>query len=139
MGKITVSIEVSNNQDLFRAEEKIISSNEIRHLTIENVMVDTGATTLCLPKKYIEQLGLPIARQIVVSTPTGEYVTNMYDNARMAYKERSTLVEVIELHDDARALLGVIPMEMLGLEVDIIKHELRLLPDHTKDTYLMVY
>jgi hypothetical protein len=91
------------------------------------------------PQKYIEQLGLPVSRQIVVSTPTGEYVTNMYDNARMAYKERSTLVEVIELHDDARALLGVIPMEMLGLEVDIIKHELRLLPDHSKDTYLMVY
>lgn len=46
---------------------------------------------------------------------------------------------MIELHDDSIPQLGVIPMEMMGLEVDVVKHELRLLPDHSKDTYLMAY
>ncbi|MBK6642000.1 MAG: hypothetical protein IPG39_12630 [Bacteroidetes bacterium] len=54
-------------------------------------------------------------------------------------KGRNAIVEVIELHDDASPLLGVIPMEMLGLEFDVIKHELRLLPDNSKDTYLLAY
>ena len=134
-----ITIEVSNNKDLLKAEENIISSNEIRTLTLENVLVDTGATTLCLPKKYIEQLGLPASREVVVSTATGEYVTNIYSNAMLSIKGRNAIVEVIELHDNASVLLGVIPMKILGLEVDVIKHELRLFPDHSKDTYLLAY
>lgn len=139
MGKVVITIEVINNKDLLKAEENIISPAEIRTLTLENVLVDTGATTLCLPKKYIEQLGLPLSREVVVSTATGEYVTNIYSNAMLSIKGRNAIVEVIELHDNASVLLGVIPMEMLGLEVDVIKHELRLLPDHSKDTYLLAY
>lgn len=139
MGKVVVSIEVNNNKDLIKAEEKIIAESQIRSVVLENVLVDTGATTLCLPKKYIEQLGLPLSREVVVSTATDEYVTNIYNNAMLRIKGRNTLVEVIELHDNASPLLGVISMEILGLEVDVIKHELRLLPDHSKDTYLLAY
>jgi len=139
MGKVLTTITVINNQDITRAEVNAIQAASIRETIIENVIVDTGATTLCLPKKYIEHLGLPLSREVVVSTPTGEYVTKMYNNALLKIEGREALVEIIELHDDARPLLGVIPMEILGLEVDVIKHELRLSPDHTKDTYLMVY
>ena len=134
-----ISIEVTNNKDLLKAEEKLIGETEIRKLVLNNVLVDTGATTLCLPKKYIEQLGLSILREVVVSTATGEYVTNIYNNAMLQVSGRSTIVEVIELHDNALPLLGVIPMEILGLQVDVVKHELRLLPDHSKDTYLLAY
>ncbi|MEO8087482.1 MAG: aspartyl protease family protein [Bacteroidota bacterium] len=139
MGKVIVSIEISNNKDILKAEEKIIAESAIRKAVLENVLGDTGATTLCLPKKYIEQLGLPLSREVVVSTATGEYVTNIYSNAFLSVKGGSTIIEVIELHDNASPLLGVIPMEILGLEVDVVKHELRLLPDHSKDTYLLAY
>ena len=139
MGKVVVTIEISNNRDILKAEEKIIAENEIRKVILENVLVDTGATTLCLPKNQIEELGLSVSREVVVSTATGEYVTNIYNNAMLTIKGRNAIVEVIELHDNAAPLLGVIPMEILGLEVDVIKHELRLLPDHSKDTYLLAY
>lgn len=139
MGKVEIYIEVVNNKDLLRAEEKLIKESEVKKISLDKVLVDTGATTLCLPKKYIEQLGLPMAREVVVSTATGDYVTNIYSNALLTVKGRSSIVEVIELHDNAIPLLGVIPMEILGLEVDVVRHELRLLPDHSKDTYLMVY
>ena len=56
MGKVVVKIEISNNKDILKAEENIIAAKEIRSITLETVLVDTGATTLCLPKKYIEQL-----------------------------------------------------------------------------------
>ncbi len=75
----------------------------------------------------------------MVSTATGQYITNVYNNALLKIQNRSALVEIIELHDDSTPLLGVISMEILGLEVDVIKHELQMLPDHSKDTYLMAY
>jgi hypothetical protein len=53
MGKITVSIEVTNNLDLAQAKGNFIPESNIRHLTVDNVMVDTGATTLCLPKNTL--------------------------------------------------------------------------------------
>ena len=62
MGKIVISIEVSNNIDVGVASRNYIPESEIRKLTIENVLVDTGATTLILPKKYIEELGLTLDR-----------------------------------------------------------------------------
>jgi predicted aspartyl protease len=139
MGKITISIQLSNNIDLANAKNNFIPSDKVRSLVIDNVLVDTGATTLCLPKKYIELLGIPHAREVVVSTATGKFVTNIYNNAMLSIQGRDAIVEIIELHDDALPLLGVIPMEMLGVEVDIIKHEIRLLPDHSKDTYLLAY
>ncbi len=101
--------------------------------------MDTGATTLCLPKKYIEELGLTLAKEVVVSTATGEYVTNIYNNAVLSIMGRTAIVEVNQLQEEALPLLGVIPMEMLGIEIDIIKHEIRLLPNHSKETYLLAY
>jgi predicted aspartyl protease len=139
MGKIIVSVEVSNNGDVIAAERNYMPVSEIKTITLMDVLVDTGATTLCLPKKYIEQLELTVSKEVVVHTALGDAVTNIYNNALLTIYGRSTVVEVIQLHDDATPLLGVIPMEMMGLEVDIIKHELRLLPDHSKDTYLLAY
>lgn len=80
------------------------------------------------PAKSYRTTWLPVSREVVVSTATGEYVTNIYNNALVKILGRSAIVEVIELHDNATPLLGVIPMEILGLEVDVVKHELRLLP-----------
>lgn len=88
---------------------------------------------------WLEQLGLPHSKEVAVSTATGQYITNIYNNALLKIQGRNAIVEMIELHDDSTPLLGVIPMEMMGLEEDVVKHELRLLPDHSKDTYLMAY
>lgn len=137
MGKIEINIEVVNNEDVIMS--KFIPDSKTRSIFLTNVLVDTGATTLCLPKKVIELLGLPHSKEVAGSTATGQYITNIYNNALLKIQGRNAIVEVIELHDDSIPLLGVIPMEMMGLEVDIVKHELRLLPDHSKDTYLMAY
>lgn len=50
MGKVTGQIKIRNYKHNLKAEEKIIDEKEIRKLTIENRLVDSGATTLCLPK-----------------------------------------------------------------------------------------
>ena len=53
----TTRIELENLKDLHAVELGIRKSEDVRRLTIENALVDTGATGLCLPKSLIEQLG----------------------------------------------------------------------------------
>ncbi|WP_375514154.1 hypothetical protein [uncultured Nostoc sp.] len=44
----------------------------------------------------------------------------------------------IELAEGSDPLLGLIPLEDLGLEPDLQNQKLRVLPMEGKDTYLMV-
>ena len=37
------------------AERKFIPATEVRSVTLDNVLVDTGATLLCLPAPIIKQ------------------------------------------------------------------------------------
>lgn len=50
MGKVTATITVANNVDQILAERGFIDRSEVRTLTLDNVLVDTGATMLSLPR-----------------------------------------------------------------------------------------
>jgi predicted aspartyl protease len=62
MGRVTATITVTNHIDEILGERGFIPAEQIRSITIDNVLVDTGATRLCLPADIISQLGLPYAR-----------------------------------------------------------------------------
>ncbi len=51
---------------------------------------------------------------------------------------REGVFNYIELPEDSDPLLGLIPLEDLGLEPDLNNQKLRVLPEQGKDTYLMV-
>lgn len=59
MGIITTTITVSNLVDEILAERGFTPKEQIRSITLDNVLVDIGATRLCLPANIIAQLGLP--------------------------------------------------------------------------------
>ena len=48
--KHTTKIELANRKDQFLAEAGVIKPEDIRQVTIEDAIVDTGATGLSLPK-----------------------------------------------------------------------------------------
>lgn len=54
----TTRIELANQSDLILVRAGVMKSEEVRRLTVEDALVDTGATGLCLPTPLIEQLGL---------------------------------------------------------------------------------
>ncbi|MEH2386152.1 MAG: hypothetical protein V7K14_10315 [Nostoc sp.] len=58
MGQVIVTLTVTNRIDQVLAQRGFISSGEVRSYTLDNVLVDTGATLLCLPASIISQLGL---------------------------------------------------------------------------------
>ena len=57
MGKVITTLVITNRLDEAKAEDGLIPMEQVRSVTLENVLVDTGATTLCLPKDVIARLG----------------------------------------------------------------------------------
>jgi hypothetical protein len=50
IGRIITTLTITNRADQILATRGIITADEVRSITLNNVLVDTGATTLCLPK-----------------------------------------------------------------------------------------
>ena len=71
MGKVTTTITVTNQVDQILATRGFIPTNQVRSLTLENVLVDTGATRLCLPTAVIQKLGLVLQQEVEVKTAVG--------------------------------------------------------------------
>ncbi|MEO0536839.1 MAG: hypothetical protein AAF215_23630 [Cyanobacteria bacterium P01_A01_bin.123] len=64
MGKVVTSIKVTNFVDKVFAERGFIRPEQIRTLSIDDVIVGTGATMLCLPSHLIQSLGLRLAGEV---------------------------------------------------------------------------
>ncbi len=138
MGKITTKLVILNRADQVLAEYGYITEDRVRSLTLEDVLVDTGATTLCLPKEAIEQLGLKLLREVDVNTATGLSTARIFQDAKISLLDREGTFECLELPGGKNALLGAIPLEALGIELDLQKQKLRVLPITSSDTYLTI-
>lgn len=138
MGKVFTTLTIINRADQIRAEDGIISPAEVRSLTLENVLVDTGATTLCLPPEAIAQLGLKILKEVDVATAVGISKARIFRDATISIFDREGTFECLELPGGHDPLLGVIPLESLGLEVDLNRQVLKPLPISPTETYLTI-
>ncbi len=118
MGKVLTSLTIVNRADQIRAEDGMIPAAQVRSVTLENVLVDTGATTLCLSPETIAQLGLKVLKEVDVSTATGIRQARIFQDAKLLICGREGTFECLELPGGRDALLGVIPLAMLGLEMD---------------------
>jgi predicted aspartyl protease len=138
MGKVLTSLTVINRADQILAERNIISTDEIRSVTLNNVLVDTGATTLRLPIDVISKLGLSLLKEVDVSTAMGIGKARIFRDATMLLCGREGTFECLELPGGGDALIGVIPLEALGLEPDLRNQTLKILPTESADTYLTI-
>jgi predicted aspartyl protease len=138
MGKVFTTITVTNRADQIRAEDGTISPDQVRTTTLKNVLVDTGATTLCLPTGVIASLGLSRFREVNVATAMGLGKARIFRDVNLEICGREGTFECLELPGGNDALLGVIPLEALGLEPDLRNQTLKVLPDDTEETYLTI-
>ena len=138
MGKVITTLAIQNLIDQADAERGMIPVEQIRSVILENVLVDAGATTLCLPKDVIARLGLRILKQVVVETATGFSEARIFQDASISLCGREGTFECLELPEGKTPLLGVIPMEALGIEVDLKHQSLKVLPDGQTETYLTI-
>lgn len=127
--KHTAKIELANRTELILAEAGIIKPEEVRHVTVDDAIVDTGATRLSLPKSLIERLGLTVIGNRKARTTNSIVDRNIYSEVRFTVLERSGTIEVTDVPDPVPVLVGHMILEMLDLCLDI-KKGLIYNPDH---------
>jgi len=138
MGQVITTITVTNFIALVMAERGFIAAEEVRSVTLDNVVVDTGATLLSLPAPIISQLSLKQVGERDVETSAGIKKGRIFAGAQIIVEGREGRFDCLELPAGISAvLLGVIPMEELGLEPDLKNRRLRVLPMNNQQTYLM--
>lgn len=138
MGKIVVTLTLTNWADRILSERGFISEEEVRSLTIDNALVDTGATRICLPADLIEKLGLTQTGTIDAQTAMGPQTVNVYKGLELNVEGREGIYNCVELPVGQTPLLGLIPLEDLGLDPDLQNQKLKHLPTKGKETYMTI-
>ena len=138
MGKVTTTITLVNRVDQILADRGFIPPNEIRSVTLEDVSVNTGATRLCLPADVISQLGLPLQGEVDVKIAIGIQKVRTFRELSLTVEGREGTFNCIKLPAGQDPLLGLIPLEDLGLEPGLQNQRLKVLPLDGKEIYLMV-
>jgi predicted aspartyl protease len=139
MGHVYANIRITNDKDRVLAEAGVIPESEIRSIELHDVLVDTGATHLVLPRGLIQQLGLDATHNVRVMTADGPRESRMFGHAHLMVDGRDDVFSCIEVPDDASPLLGVVPLEVLGLEPDLVNRELRVLPREGPNSHILLY
>ena len=130
--KHTTTIELANLTDLNLAEAGFIEPEAVRCVTVEDALVDTGATRLSLPTPLIEYLGLTPVESAKAVTSNGIVDRTIYSTVRFTVLERKGTLEVTDLPENVPVLVGHMVLELLDLCLDIRKG-LTYNPDHDNE------
>lgn len=118
MGKVLVTAKIENLEDLFAVEKGQLKPEQVRCVEVTDALVDTGASTLSLPKQLIQQLGLHFLRERTVKTSGGRATLGVYGTVRLTLQGRDWNGDVVEVPDDCPVLVGQLPLEWLDFVVD---------------------
>jgi clan AA aspartic protease len=118
MGRVLTEATFENLYDLFDANSGRIQASQVRRVTVDDALVDTGATLLSLPSRLIQQLGLKERRRKRVISSAGPTEAIMYDPVRLTIQGRECTLDVLEVPDTVPVLIGQIPLEHLDFVID---------------------
>src|SRR5262245_40843000 len=113
MGRVLAEATVENLKDLWDAERGILPADQVRRIVVTDALVDTGATTLALPKSVIQKLGLSKRAEKRATSTQGVGNVPIYDAVRLTIMGRDMTVDPMEVPDEVPVLIGQIPLEML--------------------------
>jgi predicted aspartyl protease len=130
MGKVLVSAKIENLEDLFDVQKGLIPPEAARGVEVDNALVDTGATTLLLPKTMISSLGLRPLRTRPARRLGGPLAMPMFCAVRLTIQGRDCSIDVGEIGDEFPVLIGQVPLELLDWVVDPKGQRLIGNPEH---------
>ncbi len=130
MGKVEVPAKIESLEDLFAARQGQLSPDKVRHLDVPDALVETGASLLSLPKRFVQQLGLRFMRTRVARTATGAATFDVYEAVRLTVQGRDCTIDVAQIPDECPVVIGVIPLELLDFVVDPVGQRLIGNPAH---------
>jgi predicted aspartyl protease len=130
MGKVLVNAKIDNLFDLENRERGLLPAEQVRSIEVPDVLVDTGATSLLLPKRLISGLGLRHFRARTVRGVGGSTPLPMYSAVRLTIQGRECTLDVGEIGDEFPVLIGQVPLELLDFVVDPKGQRLVGNPEH---------
>jgi len=130
MGKVTVPARIENLEDVYQEARGTLAPQQVRSVDVADALVDTGATLLSLPARFVRELGLRRTRSRTARTAAGDVQFGIHQAVRLTVQERDCVVEVAEIPDDCPVLIGQIPLEMLDFVVDTTGQKLIGNPEH---------
>jgi clan AA aspartic protease len=139
MGKVLVTATIENLYDLLNVSQGVSKPEQVRRIEVTDALVDTGATTLSLPKRFIAQLGLQPVRQRQARTSAGPVTLQMYGIVRLTIQGRDWNGDVVEIPDDCPVLIGQLALEGLDFVVDPIGQRLIGNPAHGGEHIIELY
>jgi clan AA aspartic protease len=138
MGRVLTEATVYNLGDLIEAERGKRPQDQVRKVTVTDALVDTGATTLSMPKSLLDQLGLTKRYEKRAITAGGDRTMGVYGAARLEIMGRDMVTDVIEVPEGNPVLIGQIPLEMMDWVVDVKGRKLIGNPAHGGEQILEV-
>jgi predicted aspartyl protease len=139
MGRVLTEAIIENLGDLFDVQRGLRPPDDVRRITVKDALVDTGATTLALPSRLIQQLGLTKSYEKPATTSVGTRQVAVYEAVRLTLQGRYCSVDAMEVPDEVPVLIGQIPLEMLDLVVDSQGRRLTGNPAHGGEHVLELY
>jgi clan AA aspartic protease len=139
MGRVTTAATIENLGDLFDVSKGRLTDDQVRRVTVEQALVDTGASTLSLPSSLIKQLGLTKVSTRRITTAAGQSHADRYSAVRLKIEERDATVEVMEVPDGVPVLIGQIPLEYMDFVVDPANQRLIGNPAHGGEWIMEMY
>ena len=130
MGRVLTEATIYNVNDLTEAKFGRLPADRVRKVQVSDALVDTGATTLGLPKGLLDQLGLTKEYEKRAMTAGGVVTVNVYDAARVDIMGRLATVDPIEVPEGSPVLIGQIPLEQMDWVVDLQARRLVGNPAH---------
>jgi predicted aspartyl protease len=130
MGKVLVTAKIENLGDLYNVEQGLLPNDQVRRIEVADAVIDTGATTLLLPKRMINALGLEPLRTRHSRGLGGEFILPVYGTVRLTIQGRDCPLDVGAIGDEYPVLVGQIPLEALDWVVDTKGRRLIGNPDH---------
>ncbi len=139
MGKALVTVRVENLEDLYKVDQGAIRPEEVRHVEVDDALVDTGATMLSMPARLIRQLGLKPLRVRQARTSAGIVSVRVHGTVRLTIQGRECPSDVTEVPDDCPVLVGQVPLELLDFVVDPSGQRLIGNPAHGGEHIIELY
>lgn len=130
MGRVTVAAIIESIEDLYRVRRGELDVDKVRQVTVSDALIDTGATGLSLPNRFIQELGLlPISTRRAVTT-AGIREVATYGAVKLTINGRDCVCDVTEIADECPVLIGQVPLELMDFVVDLGKRQLVGNPAH---------
>jgi clan AA aspartic protease len=124
-GRVVVEVDLANHGDEVLARAGTLAPEKVRRARVPAV-VDTGASSLVLPKGVAIQLGLPAAGKTKVRYADRRQATrSVVEDVRVDLLGRHSMFTAVVEPSRNDVLIGAVVLEVLDLLVDCATQSLR--------------